>query len=152
MTELFWIQKPFKTLALVELYAFLRLRSEVFVVGQNCVFLDMDNKDQKAHHLLGYDKRQQLVAYARLLAPNISYNNMSIGRIVTATSARGVGIGKTLMQEAINRSYTLFGNADIQIGAQLHLKPFYAAFGFQQSSAEYIEDGIPHIEMIKPFI
>ena len=148
--NLIWICKPFNELTPLELYEILRLRSEVFVVEQNCVFLDMDNKDQLAYHLMGYFNNK-LVASTRLLAKDTAYKLMSIGRVVTSQKYRGTGAGKFLMEESINRCYELFGKDDIKIGAQLYLKKFYESFGFQQSSEMYLEDDIEHIEMIKTF-
>lgn len=146
--QLQWQCLHFNNLSNTQLYALLRLRSEVFVVEQNCVFLDMDNKDQNCHHLLGYDGNN-LVSSARLLAPNTAYAQMSIGRVVSSPAYRGTGAGRALMQEAIKACYQLFGNGDIKIGAQLYLKAFYESFGFVQTSDVYDEDGIDHIEMIK---
>ena len=148
--KLTWICKPFDALTPHELYALLRLRSEVFVVEQNCVFLDMDNKDQIAYHLLGFNG-DDLVACTRLLDKNTAYKLMSIGRVVTSPKYRGTGAGKALMKETINRCYELFGKDDIKIGAQLYLRKFYESLGFIQSSAMYLEDDIEHIEMIKPY-
>ena len=146
--KLTWLCKPFNELTPHELYAILRLRSEVFVVEQNCVFLDMDNKDQIAYHLMGY-YGGDLVAYTRLLDQNTAYKLMSIGRVVTAPNYRGKGMGKELMEESIKRCYKLFGKYDIKIGAQLYLQKFYERLGFIQSSDMYLEDDIEHIEMIK---
>ena len=146
--KLTWLCKPFNELTPHELYAILRLRSEVFVLEQNCVFLDMDNKDQIAYHLMGY-YGDDLVAYTRLLDKNTAYKLMSIGRVVTAPKYRGKGMGKELMEESIKRCYELFGKHDIKIGAQLYLQKFYQRLGFIQSSDMYLEDDIEHIEMIK---
>lgn len=141
--------KDFDALTPHEMYEMLRLRSDVFVVEQNCVFLDQDNKDQKCHHLLLYSQ-DSLVAYARLVPPGVSYPNiMSIGRILTSLEVRSTGVGKQLMEIAIAECYKLFGNGPIKIGAQLYAKKFYNAFGFEQSSEVYDEDGIDHIEMTK---
>ncbi|MBC7650909.1 MAG: GNAT family N-acetyltransferase [Deinococcales bacterium] len=148
MFNIQWHYKPFETLTNTELYALLRLRSEVFVVEQNCVFLDMDNKDQTCHHLLGYDG-DNLVAAARLLGPNTAYQQMSIGRVVSSPAYRGTGAGKALMQQAITTCYQIYGQGDIKIGAQLYLKKFYEGFGFLQTSEIYDEDGIDHLEMVK---
>ena len=150
MTDITWICKPFTNLTPNELYDSLRLRSEVFVVEQNCVFLDMDNKDQVAYHLLGYVK-EELVAYTRLLGPDTAYKLMSIGRVVTSPKHRGTGAGRAIMEESIKRCYELFGNEDIKIGAQLYARKFYESLGFRQSSDIYLEDDIEHIEMIKEF-
>lgn len=143
--------KSFDALTPHEMYEMLRLRSDVFVVEQNCVFLDQDNKDQKCHHLLLYNNQDALVAYARLVPPGVSYpDEMSIGRIITSSEVRGTGVGKQLMEIAIDECYNLFGPGHIKIGAQLYAKQFYNAFGFAQSSEVYDEDGIDHIEMTRP--
>jgi len=143
-----WINKNFDELSVHELYAILRLRSEVFVVEQNCVFQDMDNKDQSSWHLMGWENNG-LVAYTRLIPPGVSYPSTSIGRVITSQAARGTGTGKLLMEKSIEEAKRLFGNVPIKIGAQLYLKEFYNSFGFKQSSDIYDEDGIDHIEMIR---
>lgn len=143
--------KGFDALTPHEMYEMLRLRSDVFVVEQNCVFLDQDNKDQKCHHLLLYNNQDTLVAYARLVPPGVSYpDEMSIGRIITSSEVRGTGVGKKLVEMAIDECYKLFGPGPIKIGAQLYAKQFYNAFGFAQSGEVYDEDGIDHIEMTRP--
>ncbi len=141
-----WNCKPFNELKPSELYAILQLRNEVFVVEQNCVFQDADNKDIYAFHLMGWSG-EQLVAYTRLLPKEISYKHASIGRVVTSPKARGAGLGKELMRESIDTLYNIWGKQPIYIGAQLYLKTFYESLGFQQTSAIYLEDGIEHIEM-----
>lgn len=143
------ICKAFDELTPQQMYEMLRLRSEVFVVEQNCVFLDLDNKDQGCYHLLMYQDGV-LEACARLVPPGLSYPQMSIGRIVTSPATRGTGLGKKLVDIAITECYRLFGNGPIQIGAQLYAKGFYEAFGFEQVGEVYDEDGIDHIHMIKP--
>lgn len=140
--------KPFDKLNPFELYDILKLRSEVFVVEQNCIFLDMDGKDQHCHHLM-IRNGDTLVAYARLVPPGISYPEMSIGRVVSSPAARRTGEGKKLMQAAIEACYNLFGQGPIKIGAQLYLKKFYEGFGFAVSGPVYLEDGIEHIEMVR---
>jgi ElaA protein len=140
--------KRFDELTPHELYSILQLRNEVFVVEQNCVFQDADDKDQASHHLLGYNNKK-LVAYTRLVPPGVIYSEMSIGRVVTSPSVRRFGAGKGLMQQSIAKICSLFGNNVIKIGAQLYLKKFYEGFGFSQVGEGYIEDGIPHIYMLK---
>jgi ElaA protein len=140
--------KPFPNLSPSELYDMLRLRSEVFVVEQNCVFLDMDDKDQLCHHILFY-REGVLVATARLVPPGVSYAEMSIGRIVTSSLVRGTGLGKVLVSMAIEECYKRFGGGPIKIGAQLYAKGFYESLGFEQTSDVYDEDGIDHIKMTK---
>ena len=142
-----WINKKFDELTLHELYVILQLRSEVFVVEQNCPFLDADNKDFHCYHLCGWADGS-LAAYTRLVPPGLAYREMSVGRVVTSIKFRALGYGKILMEESIKTCYHLFGKQAIRIGAQLYLKRFYESFGFVQDSAVYDEDGIDHIEMI----
>jgi ElaA protein len=147
--QLQWILKRFDELTPHELYAVLQLRNEVFVVEQNCVFQDADDKDQASYHLLGL-LNNKLVAYTRLVPPGVIYEQPSIGRVVTSPAHRGTGAGKLLIQVSIEKTNELFGINPIKIGAQLYLKKFYEGFGFQQISDVYMEDGIPHIYMLKP--
>lgn len=146
-TNITFACKKFEALTPVELYAALRLRSEVFVVEQNCVFLDMDNKDQQSWHLFGWHN-DLLAAYTRLVPAGVSFREISIGRVVTSPKMRKSGAGRILMQKSIETSYEIFGKSPIRIGAQLYLKQFYESFGFQQSSEVYLEDDIEHIEML----
>ncbi len=146
-TTITWTCKPFAELTVQELYASLQLRSEVFVVEQNCVFLDTDDKDQYSWHLMGWHNNL-LVAYTRLVPAGISFTEVSIGRVVTSPKMRKSGAGRLLMKKSIETTYRIFGNTPIRIGAQLYLKNFYESFGFQQSSEVYLEDGIEHIEML----
>jgi ElaA protein len=143
-----WTLQRFDELTPTDLYAILRLRSEVFVVEQNCVFLDMDNKDQQCLHLSGW-LDTELLAYTRIVPPGVAYIMPSIGRVVSSPRARGTGIGRELMQRSIEAVYNLYGQQPIKIGAQYYLKSFYTSLGFLQSGAIYLEDGIEHIEMIK---
>ncbi len=142
-----WTCKKFTELTTDELYAILRLRSEVFVVEQNCVFLDQDNKDQHCHHLTGWQD-DQLLGYSRIVPAGISYVESSIGRIVSSPAARGKGIGRELLTQSIHTLYMLYGERVIRIGAQYYLKKFYESFGFVQKGEIYLEDGIEHIEML----
>src|SRR5215510_4325106 len=145
-----WSFKKFDDLTPNELYSVLRLRNEVFVVEQNCVFQDADDKDQDSHHLMGWDD-EMLVAYSRIVPLGIAYDSFpSIGRVVTSPKMRKTGIGKILMEQSIQELQKLFGKGSIKLGAQLYLKNFYESFGFVQSGDLYIEDGIPHIEMVRP--
>ncbi len=142
-----WGYKSFDELTTIELYAILQLRSEVFVVEQNCVYQDLDGKDKKSFHLMAWDK-DQLVAYTRLVQPGISFAEASIGRVITSPSYRGLGIGITLMQKSITHILEIYSTDKIRIGAQLYLKKFYEGLGFIAQGDEFLEDGIPHIEMI----
>ena len=142
-----WVLKKFDELTPFELYQLLRLRSEVFVVEQNCVFLDMDNKDQECWHLLGWDG-DLLAASTRLVPPGLAYAEMSIGRVVSSPHSRGKGVGRELMIESIKAVHELFGRNDIRIGAQLYLEKFYQSLGFKTDGEVYLEDGIKHVEML----
>jgi ElaA protein len=144
-----WVTKPFSALTVDELYAILRLRSEVFVVEQNCVFLDMDNNDQIAYHTMGW-LNNELIASTRLFNVDQSYKGyQSIGRVVGSPKHRGIGAGKALMQYSIAECERLFGKHPIKIGAQLYLKKFYEEQGFEQAGEMYYEDAIEHIPMIR---
>ena len=144
-----WTCKPFADLTLTELYAVLRLRSEIFVVEQNCPYLDLDGQDEAAFHLLGRAETGALAAYTRLLPKGVSYPDYaSIGRVVVAPAHRGDGLGQALMRESIAHCEALFGVGPIKIGAQHYLERFYQGFGFMQCGEGYDEDGIPHIPML----
>ena len=148
-TNLRWVTKSFSELTVNELYDLLKLRSEVFVVEQKCIFLDIDNNDQKAFHTIGY-LGEEVVATTRLFDKNIMYDGyQSIGRVVGSPRHRGLGIGKALMQDSIQECERLFGKGPIKIGAQLYLKKFYGEQGFEQSGDIYLEDEIDHIPMIR---
>ena len=148
-TNLRWVTKIFAELTVNELYDLLKLRSEVFVVEQKCIFLDIDNNDQKAFHTIGYIG-DEVVATTRLFDKDIMYDGyQSIGRVVGSPRHRGLGIGKALMQYSIQECERLFGKGPIKIGAQLYLKKFYGEQGFEQSGDIYLEDEIDHIPMIR---
>lgn len=129
------------------LYALLQLRSEVFVVEQNCVFLDMDNSDRQALHLMAW-RGDTLVACARCFAPGIQFDEASIGRIATRISVRGGGLGHLLVQKAMALVTSTWGSQPIRIGAQARLKNFYQGHGFDDVGLPYVEDGIDHLEMV----
>jgi len=147
MTDLFFEVKLFNELHVSELYAVLQLRAMVFVVEQNCVYQDLDDKDLKSIHVLTYHKNK-LVAYARCCPPGISYSDAcSIGRVVIDPSFRGNNWAYTLMQKTIlicKKNYTGF---KICISAQRYLQKFYEKCGFETISDVYDEDGIPHLKM-----
>jgi ElaA protein len=143
-----WTIKSFESLSVNELYDILRLRSEIFVVEQNCVYLDLDGKDQKALHLFGTFEGN-IVAHARLFKPGISFVHASIGRVTVEAKHREKKWGHELMRQAIAGVLEHFGETEITIGAQLYLKKFYESHGFVQTSEMYLEDDIPHIQMDK---
>jgi ElaA protein len=139
--------KKFNELTTAELYAILQLRSEVFVMEQQCLYMDMDYKDQKSFHLMIYQDGK-LAAYTRLLPAGVSFEEVSIGRVVVSPAFRGKGLGRPLMLQSIAGCYELFGKQPIRIGAQYYLKDFYHSLGFKQQSEVYLEDDIEHIEML----
>lgn len=144
-----WTLKKFNELTPSELYSIMQLRNEVFVVEQNCVYQDADDKDEQSFHLCGW-ANDTLAAYSRILPLGLAYPTYaSIGRVVSSLKYRGTGIGKALVKQAIEQTYSLYPNIiEIKIGAQLYLKEFYQSFGFEQCGADYLEDNIPHIPML----
>ena len=153
-----WHFAPFGELTPRQVHDIYRLRVDVFIVEQNCVFQDVDGVDPQCWHLLGYADRSQsdegcdrssveLLAYARLLPAGVKFDEPSIGRVITARSVRRTGLGRVLMAEAMRRAAQLWPGQRLRIGAQAHLERFYNEFGFAKSSEPYDEDGIIHIEM-----
>lgn len=150
MERLIWTRQHFQELTSEELYEILRLRSEVFVVEQNCIYLDLDGKDQFCFHLTGRGKDDGvLYAYSRIVPPNISYKEPSIGRILISPKCRKQNMGKELLTKSITEITILYPNQAIRIGAQTYLIKFYNSFGFVESGEAYDEDGIEHVEMVR---
>lgn len=141
--------KRFNELSLQELYQILQTRIEVFVVEQNCVYQDLDGKDEKALHVIGIIDGE-IVAYSRLFKPNDYFKNASIGRVIVKENYRALKLGHDLMNASIKGIEENFNETKITISAQLYLKKFYENHGFTQNSAVYLEDGIEHIEMLRP--
>lgn len=142
--------KKFEALTLLEFYEIMALRQEVFIVEQNCPYLDADGKDPKSWHLMLRNEAGSLVSYARLLPKGVSYSEYcSIGRVVSSPSVRGQGAGVKLMNAAVENTVKLFNNDPIKIGAQSYLIRFYEGFGFVDTGENYLEDGIPHTIMIR---
>lgn len=144
-----WVLKPFFALTPYELYEILRLRQTVFIVEQNCPYLDNDGKDLKSFHLMGYDENGKLITYSRLLPAGLAFTEASIGRVVTDFLLRGTGAGKLLMVKSIEHLEQLYGKVPIRIGAQYYLLGFYQSLGFIPQGNIYLEDGIEHIEMLR---
>lgn len=142
------ICKKFDELELFELYSILQLRSEVFVVEQNCIYQDMDGKDLVAYHVMLFEEKT-LMACSRLLAPGISYDHYSsIGRVCSKLISRRNGFGLKIMKASIEYIENLYKDVDLKISAQSYLKKFYSSFGFEAVGDEYLEDSIPHLGMI----
>lgn len=142
-----WKCKAFAELLPIELYKIMQLRNAVFVVEQNCVFQDADDKDDGCLHFMGFIN-DELAAYTRLSPPGYIYDEMSIGRVVTSPAHRSKGLGKELMQRSITLCRSYFGNGTIKIGAQYYLINFYQSLGFKIIDEIYLEDGIEHVHML----
>lgn len=143
-----WEIKRFEELSVIELYTVMQLRQAVFSVEQNCAYQDADGKDIKCFHLMGYNTEKELIAYSRIVPAGISFDEVSIGRVISSDKARGTGAGKELMKKSKAFIEEHFGKVPIRIGAQCYLIKFYEGLGFQIASEEYLEDNIPHIEML----
>lgn len=148
-----WQWKTFDELSAGELYEILKVRQEVFAVEQSCVYQDLDDLDKTAWHLLGWNVStsgpRDIHAYLRVVFPACKYREPSIGRVLTVKQARGTGLGKALLEQALLHMEKEYRNQRIRISAQLYLDEFYAGFGFEKVSEPYDEDGILHIEMVK---
>lgn len=150
MTE--WQWSSFADLPNKDLYEMLAQRQNVFVLEQQCLYPDLDGYDQDAWHLLGWkiiDGKRQLAASLRVIAPGVKYTEMSIGRVLSTTAARGTGVGRELLVEGIARAEQLYPGHRLRIGAQQYLESFYGSFGFRTVSEPYDEDGIMHVEMLR---
>jgi len=143
--------KSFDELTKQELYTILQLRSEVFVMEQHCIYQDVDGKDQKAFHLMGYENNL-LVAYTRIFKPGDYFNEASIGRVLVKKNFRKHRFGYAIMEASVNFIKSELKLSKIKISAQLYLKSFYSNIGFKEVGAEYLEDDIPHIAMIASFL
>ena len=140
--------KTFEELTKEELYEILALRCEVFVVEQECAYQDLDYKDQKAIHVMG-KKEGRVVAYTRIFKPGDYFENTSIGRVVVPKSQRQFGYGKEIMQASLQEIEDNFPKGTIELSAQTYLKKFYNDLGFVAQGEGYLEDGIPHVRMVK---
>jgi len=144
-----WRLKPFDTLTPTELYDFIKLRQEIFVVEQHCAYLDADGKDPHCWHLMGYSN-DRLACYARIVHPGISYKEVSIGRVATSQKFRRKGLGNLLLEETLKEIKKIYGDVPVRIGAQAYLQKFYESFGFEITEpAGYFEDGILHYIMLR---
>ena len=140
--------KKFNELSIQELYSLLKLRSEIFVVEQDCVYQDLDGKDAKALHVIGINNNE-VVAYTRIFKPGDYFDIASIGRVAVHKDYRKFGYGKDIMQASINAVNEKFKEQQIKISAQTYLDKFYTELGFKAIGEGYLEDGIPHIQMVK---
>jgi len=148
MNNVVWRIKNFDDLSLKELYEILKIRQEVFVVEQTCYYLDADGSDEMAVHIWG-EIEGKIVAYCRIFQPNIKYKEASIGRVLTSPDFRGQNYGKILMKVALQTIQIRFSTEAVRITAQDYLLKFYSDLGFMDTGKKYLEDNIPHTEMIK---
>ena len=148
MSELQWQSCSFADLDGRVLYAMLAARQQVFIVEQNCPYLDADGADPHCAHLTAW-RRGEIAAYARLVPPGLKFAEASIGRVLTTSVGRGQGLGRALMLRALSGIEQAFGDGPVRIGAQQYLDRFYQSLGFNTMSPSYLEDGIPHVEMLK---
>ena len=140
--------KTFNELSIVELYDILKLRSEVFVVEQDCVYQDIDGTDQKALHILGVVENK-IIAYTRCFKPGDYFKEASIGRVVVKESQRKYKRGNQIMNSSIEAIEKYYNTNTIKISAQCYLSKFYSSLGFKSIGEKYLEDGIPHVAMIR---
>ena len=153
-SQIRWQWSKFDSLSTREIYEAIALRERVFIVEQNCPYLDCDGKDQQSHHLLGWASgpsrtTEHLIAYLRVVPPGLRFIEVSIGRVVVAPECRRQGVGLTLMKQGLQFAHDTYGNVPVRIAAQAHLQKYYGALGFVTDSDVFLEDDIPHVEMIK---
>ncbi len=145
-----WQQARLAELSAVALARIYRARQQVFSIEQNCVYLDADEADEQSYHLAAWSSAQDLpLAYARLVDPGVKYAEPSMGRVITTSAARGVGLGRELVQRVLALSDQVHPGQGIRISAQSRLLRFYSELGFEAVGEDYMEDGIPHIEMLR---
>lgn len=152
MTAIDWQWAGFDALDAAAVHAMLAARQQVFVLEQRCLYPDIDGRDPQARHLLGWRTQgsaRELAAYLRCFAPGTMCEEAVIGRVLTTAGARGQGVGRQLMEEGLRRVAHAFPGARIRLSAQAHLQDFYAGLGFAGVSGVYLEDGIPHIDMLR---
>lgn len=142
-----WKIKRFEELKLKEMYEILALRNEIFIVEQECPYQDCDDKDEKSYHLFA-EENGEIVAYSRIIEKGVSYDEISIGRVTVKKSYRGKGISREMLSKAIEFIEKDLKETEIKIQAQAYLLNFYKSFGFKEVSEEYLEDNIPHIDMV----
>lgn len=147
-SSIVWKIKPFSKLSTEELYQILKIRQEVFIVEQTCYYLDADGYDQQAVHIWA-EKEGDILAYSRVFEPGIKYKEASIGRVLTNPNYRKNNLGKILIRFSINTIESRFRTQSIRISAQDYLLRFYSEFGFQDTGKKYLEDDIPHTEMVR---
>lgn len=149
MEKITWTTKAFKDLTADEYFELLHLRVAVFVVEQDCPYQEVDEKDRQSFHLVGKTESGEVIAVTRILPQKVSYNEVSVGRVALKKEYRGKGIADTLMVESFQFIEKEFGKQPIRISAQEYLLNYYNKHGFKQVGEGYLEDDIPHVEMLK---
>lgn len=148
LNDLQWQCASFAELSNLQLHAIYQARAAVFVIEQNCVYQDVDGKDPLSHHLTAWTPEGEVAAYLRIVPAGISFDEASLGRVISTQDWRGTGVGKQLIANGIKTLHALYPAAPVRIGAQAYLEKFYGSFGFETVSDIYLEDDIPHIEML----
>ena len=144
-----WYTKNFEALSLDEFHDILKLRIDIFVVEQNCPYSELDNKDKMALHCFAKDQEQHIIAYTRIFKPGDYYKEASFGRVLVQKEYRNKKLGYELIKQTLLAIQANMGQVPVKIGAQAHLERFYGVFDFKKVGQGYIEDGIPHIYMLK---
>jgi ElaA protein len=150
-SDIVWRACRLGDLSVLDLTRIYRARQEVFVIEQQCIYLDADGADERSHHLAAWSPQHELpLAYARLVEPGVKYAEPSIGRVITTAPARGTGLGRELMRRVLALAAHTYPGQAIRISAQSRLARFYGELGFVAVGTDYLEDGIPHVEMLRP--
>ncbi len=140
--------KSFQELSLEEFHDIIALRIQIFIIEQNCPYQEVDGKDKLAHHLFFKNEMDEIIAVTRILPQGISYEEVAIGRVVVHEEYRGTGLGNQLMADSMNFVRDKYGEVPVRLSAQKHLENYYGNHGFKSTGKEYLEDGIPHVEML----
>ena len=140
--------KSFQELSLEEFHDIIALRIQIFIIEQNCPYQEVDGKDKLAHHLFFKNEMDEIIAVTRILPQGISYAEVAIGRVVVHEDYRGTGLGNQLMADSMNFVKDEYGKVPVRLSAQKHLENYYGNHGFKSTGKEYLEDGIPHVEML----
>ena len=140
--------KSFQELSLEEFHDIIALRIQIFIIEQNCPYQEVDGKDKLAHHLFFKNEMDEIIAVTRILPQGISYEEVAIGRVVVHEDYRGTGLGNQLMADSMNFVKDKYGEVPVRLSAQKHLENYYGNHGFKSTGKEYLEDGIPHVEML----
>ncbi len=140
--------KSFQELSLEEFHDIIALRIQIFIIEQDCPYQEVDGKDKIAYHLFFKNKKNEVIAVTRILPQGISYDEVAIGRVVVHENYRGTGLGNQLMSDSMKFVKEKFGDVPVRLSAQKHLEKYYGNHGFESTGKEYLEDGIPHVEML----